>query len=102
SLSLSHSVHHVSYNVSFLPMTPMMRFRPYAKVGAGPTVFHIPSHSKNDALALGSSLRDSWKIAFNLGGGVKYLVYDQLALGFDVRDQISGVPSYGLSRSAQI
>jgi opacity protein-like surface antigen len=102
SLSLSHSVHHFTYNVSFLPMSPRKRLRPYAKVGAGPTLFYIPGRSRDDARAKGVSLRDSWELAFNWGGGVKYLVYDQVAIGFDLRDQISGVPSYGLPRSAQV
>ena len=47
-------------------------------------------------------LRDSWEFALNLGGGFKYLVDDQAALTFDIKDQISSVPSYGLPRSARV
>lgn len=102
SLSLSHNVHHVSYNVLYLPLSPKQRFRPYGTMGAGAALFYIPGRSKNEALALGLGLRDSWEFAFNWGGGFKYLVQDQFALTFDLKDQVSGIPSYGLPRSAQV
>jgi len=102
SLSLSHNVHHVSYNALYLPLTRKRRLRPFATIGAGAALFYIPGRSKEEALALGVSLRDSWEFAFNWGGGLKYLAADQVALTFDVRDQISGLPSYGLPRSARI
>jgi len=101
-LSLSHSVHHFSYNALFLPTTPEHRFRPYATAGAGAALFYITPHSKSDALLQGLDLRDSWKITFNWGGGLKYLVRDKFALVFDAKDQISGVPSYGLPSSTRV
>jgi opacity protein-like surface antigen len=102
SLSLGHLVHHFSYNGVYLPFRPQQRFRPYATAGAGVALFYLPARSKNDALALGLSLRDSWEFAGNWGGGLKYLVHDQVTLSFDVKDQISSVPSYGLPRSARV
>jgi opacity protein-like surface antigen len=102
SLSVSESVQHLSYNVSYIPLKPTSRFRPYASAGAGAALFFIPSGSKNEALAQGVRLRDSWKFAFNWGGGLRYLLADRWALAFDVKDQITGVPSYGLSHSAAV
>jgi outer membrane protein W len=101
-LALSQSIHRFSYNVSWLPLEPTSRFRPYAKVGAGAALFYIHSGSKDEAATFGMSLRDDWKFAFNWGGGLKYLIQDQVALSFDVKDQISDTPSYGLPRFAQV
>ena len=102
NLPLSHSVHHFSYNASYLPRTPAQRLRPYARIGAGAGLFYIRSDSKDEARALGLPLRDSWTFAVNLGGGLKYLLHDQAALTFDVKDRMSSVPSYGLPRSARV
>jgi hypothetical protein len=102
SLSLSHNVNHFSYGFSYLPLRPSQRFRPYGAMGAGVALFYILGKSRNEALALGVPLRDSWEFALNLGGGFKYLVEDQAALTFDIKDQISSVPSYGLPRSARV
>jgi opacity protein-like surface antigen len=102
SLSLSHSLHHFSYNVSFLPIDPARRFRPYGKLGAGAALFFINGSSKDEAELLGLNLRDSWEFMMNWGGGFKFLVMDQFAVVADVKDQISGIPSYGLPTSARI
>jgi opacity protein-like surface antigen len=102
SLALSHSIHHFSYNISYLPLARGSRLRPYARIGAGTALYYIHDDSKEEALAHGVSLRDSWEFAFNWGGGVKFLAADQVALVFDVKDQVSGIPSYGLPRSARM
>jgi opacity protein-like surface antigen len=102
SLSLSDFIHRLSYNVLYLPAAPERRFRPYGSIGAGAALFFIAGDSKEDAAAVGVPLRDDWKFTFNWGGGFKYLVHDQVAIGFDVKDQISGVPSYGLPHSATL
>ena len=101
SLSLSQSANRFSYDVSYLGL-PLQRFRPYAKVGAGATLFYIDQPSKDAALAQGLALRDSWKFTFNWGGGFKYRIVEQVFLAFDLKDQVSGVPSYGLPLSAQV
>jgi len=102
NLYLSESIHHLSYNISYLPLTAARRFQPYGSAGIGSALFYIARDSKNDALAQGLALQDSWKFTFNWGGGFKYLVADQFGLTFDLKDQISGVPSYGLPRSARV
>jgi hypothetical protein len=78
------------------------RFRPYGKIGAGASLFFIHSSSKDEAAQLGVQLRDSWKFTFSWGGGAKYLIADQLALTFDLKDLISGIPGYGLPLSASV
>src|SRR6266850_2318075 len=102
SLSLGHSIHHFSYSVSYLAPVGLDRFRPYGKIGFGGTLFDIHGTSKDEALGLGVKLRDSWKFTLNWGGGFKYLVDDQTVLTFDVKDFVSGIPSYGLPFSAQL
>jgi hypothetical protein len=102
SLSLGQTVHHFLYNVSYIPLGGFERFRPYAQAGGGATLFYIHGDSRDEALALGVYVRDSWKFTVNWGGGFKYMVDDQTALLFDVKDSISGVPSYGLPSAAQV
>jgi hypothetical protein len=100
-LSLNHSVHHFSYDISYSPMPRARRFRPYARMGAGVGLFYI-GDSKYEARLQGVNLRDSWVFTVNLGGGFKYLVHDQTALILNFKDQLSGVPTYGLNRAAHV
>jgi outer membrane protein W len=102
SLALSHLVHRLTYNISFAPPMSTKRFRPYGKAGIGTALFYITGDSKEEALQSGLRLRDSWEVALNAGGGFKYLLTDIAAFTFDVRDQMSPVPSYGLPRSASV
>jgi opacity protein-like surface antigen len=82
--------------VSYVVLPRLSRFRPFATAGAGATLFYIHESSKNAASTAGLRLRDSWKLTFNWGGGVEYLIADRVGLSFSVKDQISGIPSYGL------
>jgi opacity protein-like surface antigen len=102
SLSLSHYIHHFSYNVSYLPMPTTRRFRPYGSLGAGAALFSLPGSSKETAKERGLELRDDWEFALNWGGGFKYLARDGFALSVDVKDQMSHLPDYGLPRRAHI
>jgi len=102
SLSLGHNVNRLTYDGSYLFLPPSKRFRPYVKAGAGTALFYINGHSKEDARALGVNLRDSWEFDFNWGAGLNTRVDDQAALSFEFKNQISGFPSYGLPRNAQI
>src|SRR5262249_49777393 len=101
NLSLNHAVHHFSYNVSYLPLRRLSRFRPYGKIGTGASLFYIEKRSKREALEQGLGLRDSWKFLVNWGGGFKYFVTKGFALTFDAKDHLSSVPSYGLPSSAR-
>jgi opacity protein-like surface antigen len=102
NLSLNHYLHNITYSVSFLPLPRTKRFRPYGAVGAGAALFYLPGRVKKDTLELGLSLRDSWELAFNGGGGFRYLVRDGFALAFDMKTRFSRVPSYGLPGSARV
>jgi len=102
NLSLELFLHHLTYDVSYLPLPRTSRFRPYVAAGAGAALFYLPGRVKKDAAELGLQLRDSWQLVFNWGGGAHYLVRDQFALTFDVKHRLSGVPSYGLPSSARV
>ena len=101
-ISLTHNIHDLSYSILFLPLSERSRIRPYVKAGLGGTLFYIHGASKREAESLGLTLQDSWKATLNVGGGVKFLVSEQFAVMFDVKDFISDIPSYGLASSARI
>ena len=96
NLPLGQSIHQFSYSVSYTAFSPADRLRPYFKVGAGTSLFYIHGDSKDEALRLGVALEDSWKFAVNWGGGLTYRFDDQSAFTFDFKDQLTGLPSYGL------
>ena len=102
SLSLTQYTHRLSYNVSYLPLPPAKRFRPYGAVGVGTVLYLLPGQSKETALSNGLNLRDSWVFLVNCGGGFRYLLRDQFAFTLGVRDQLSNVPSYGLPDIATV
>jgi len=100
NLSLNQYIHHLSSRVGVLPLRPTSRFRPYGQGGLGAAWFYLPGRVKKDALELGLSLRDSFELSYDVGGGFKYLVHDEFAIGVDVKGRISRVPSYGLPPTA--
>jgi len=102
TLTLGQSVHHFSYNVSYLAFPNSERFRLYAKAGLGATLFYIHHSSKEEASILGVSLKDTWKFTVNWGGGFKYALDENSVFILDVKDHVSGIPSYGLPSSAQV
>jgi outer membrane protein W len=102
NISLSHLIHQFSYSISLAPTRLHQRFRPYVMLGAGSTLFYIPDSSKHDASLFGLRLRDSWEFTVNAGGGFKFLMADRAVFTVDLKDHISGVPSYGLPLSAEV
>jgi len=98
SLSLNQFINHISYDVSILPWRRSKRFRPYGDLGTGLVAFYIPGSLKKDV----SGLRDSWEFLVNWGGGFKYLVMDEFALTFDMKDRLSQVPTYSLPEVARV
>jgi len=102
SLHLGHSVHRFAYDVLYFPMSCSKRLRPYVYAGPGVTLFAIHKDSRSFAQTLGIKLSDPWKVTFNWGGGVKYLLKDHLAANLQVSDAVSGIPRYGLPRSALV
>jgi opacity protein-like surface antigen len=95
-LGADHSIHSITYSILVYPFDRLRRLRPYGTVGGGTSFFYIGKRSKDHAAAEGIVLKDRWKFAFSFGAGVKYLLTPRLAVRFDVRDQITGVPNYGL------
>jgi len=92
SLGLSHSVHHVAYDIVLYPFDESYRLRPYGFFGPGVSIFRVGSNQAREDLGMSSPV----KFAFNFGGGVKYLVLDRIAVGFEYRDAVSDIPRYAL------
>jgi hypothetical protein len=102
NVSVTQYVHYFSYNVAYMVLPPTRRFRPYADAGVGSALYFLPQASVESALEQGLKLRDSWVFLVNLGGGFKYLVRDQFAVTFDVKDRLFSFPSYGLPSSTRV
>jgi opacity protein-like surface antigen len=102
SLALGHSIHRFSYDVLYYPLDRFHRLRPFAFAGSGVSLFYIRSSSKEAAAAQGIRLSDPWKFSMRWGGGVKYLIRDQIAVSVQYSDNISGVPHYGLPATGYV
>jgi len=102
SIGLSHRIHRCMYDVLYYPFERSSRFRPFAFAGAGVSLFHIGDSSRTDAGAQGIKLQDSWKLTFGWGGGLKYLIQDQIAVSFQIGDHVTDQPAYGLPSSARV
>jgi outer membrane protein W len=95
-LDLDHSVHSFIYTLAVYLKNRDSRFRPFLAAGGGAAFYVIDGRAKSDAEGLGVRLKNQWKLAFSVGGGLKYVVKDNFGVRFDVKNQITGVPSYGL------
>ena len=102
SLGLGHSIHRFVYDVAYYAFDRRERLRPFAFAGAGVSLFDVDGSSKSSAAALGIQIKDQWKFTFSWGGGLKYLVMDHVAFSFRFADNVTGVPGYGLPRSANV
>jgi opacity protein-like surface antigen len=101
-LDLDHGTHSVIYSILYYPVPRSQRIRPFLSAGVGAAFYRVTSASKSDAIASGVSLTDRWKFAVSLGGGVKYKLSSNWGFRLDVRDQLTGVPDYGLPSVAQV
>ncbi len=99
-VDLDHREHSFDYNILLYALPPSSKIRPYAVAGIGACFYQIEGSSKDLALSEGLSLRDRWKLAGTWGGGLKYFVTDKWGVRLDIRDQITGVPDYGLPHSS--
>lgn len=102
ALDLDQRIHSILYNILIYPLDRSSRWRPYGSIGGGTALYQLDPDSEIDALNEGLDLKDQWKFAFAVGGGLKYMLHDQWGVRFDVRDQITGVPDYGLPRTAEV
>jgi opacity protein-like surface antigen len=102
TLDVKHNIHSIIYSILVYPFDRSGRLRPFGTVGGGTSFFYIGKDSKNKAAGEGIVLKDRWKFAFSFGGGVKYLLTNKLGVRVDVRDQITGVPNYGLPDTSPV
>ena len=99
-LDLDHRTHSLVYNVLYYLLPPESSLRPYIVGGIGTSYYQIDGSARDFALTQGLDLKNRWKLAGTWGGGVKYFITDMWGVRFDVRDQITGVPDYGLPHTA--
>ncbi len=99
-LDLKHQVHSAVYNLLFYPTISDQQLRPYVSAGLGAAFFQVDGASRADAARAGVDLQNVWKLAASVGGGLKYLVGQRWGVRFDLRDQITGVPGYGLPKNS--
>lgn len=91
-----HHVHGIIYSVLCYPRGwKRGRLVPYALSGIGASLFQ-PSDDP-EAMAGGVSLKNRWKLAGEVGGGVRLYLDRLWGLRFEVRDRITGTPDYGLA-----
>ncbi len=101
-LDLDQRVHKISYNFLLNPWRPLPLVRPFALLGAGASFFQLVGDSKQRTAASGVDLTGRWKFAVSYGGGVKLDVAPNWGFRVDVRDQVTGIPDYGLPSVATI
>lgn len=99
-LDADHRTHSILYNITYSLRPRMSKLRPFFGFGAGTTFFQIDGNSKTAASVEGIELKDRWKFAFGLTGGVKSMINENWGLRVDVRNLWTGVPDYGLPASA--
>jgi opacity protein-like surface antigen len=102
SLRLGHAIHRFAYEVLYYPRNPDHRLRPFVFAGPGISLFYIRGSGKETAEARGIGLSDPWKFTMNWGGGVKYLLRNQIAASLQFSDSISRVPNYGLPETGRV
>ena len=100
SLALDHSVHKLAYSALFYGKGRQERIRPFGSVGFGTSLFQVRNHSQDEARRQGVDLRNRWKLAFSYGAGVKLRIAPGWGVRVDFRDQITGVPDFGLPSQA--
>ena len=94
----AHNVHGLIYSLLVYPQGwKGGRLVPYALAGLGASLFQ-PS-GDTDVASRGLILKNRWKLAGEMGAGVKLHLDRPWGLRFEVRDRISGVPGYGLPRT---
>lgn len=99
-LETDHRTHSILYNILYSPRPRMSKVRPYFGFGAGTTFFQVDGTSKTAAEMENIELKDRWKFAFGLTGGVKSMITENWGVRVDVRNLWTGVPDYGLPGSA--
>lgn len=96
NLSLDHGVHTFLYSLLYYPNARSGKFRPFISAGVGASLFALDGDDRDVAAVDGVYLKNRWKFVTGIGGGFKYLMSDKWGFRVSVRDNISGVPDYGL------
>ncbi len=95
-------LHHFAGNAVYFSNPPFSIFRPFATFGMGISRFSATGDAKVAAIQgfLDDSviLRDRNKFTVNLGVGIEAKLWEQVAVRFDFRDYISGMPRLGLPK----
>lgn len=99
-VDLGQSIHSLNYSVLYYVLPRTSRLRPYASAGVGVALYHLDGNDVAAAEVEGLSLKSSWKFAGSFGGGLKYRLNERFGFRVDFRDQITGVPGYGLPKVA--
>ena len=80
----------------------LLHLKPYATAGLEYDHFGPTGQAKTNAITIGFgnqsvSLGASNKVGINYGGGIEWSFVPKLALRVDIRDHITGTPTYGLT-----
>ena len=102
SLGLDHSVHKFAYSILFYGTGRGKRIRPFGSMGFGTSFFQVSGNSQDNSLRQGLDLRNRWKLGFSYGAGVKFQGESGWGFRADFRDQVTGVPDFGLPSQASI
>ncbi|MCY3775188.1 MAG: hypothetical protein OXH11_04335 [Candidatus Aminicenantes bacterium] len=94
----AHHVHGLVYSLIVYPQGWRRgRLVPYALAGLGASLFQPSGNA--DGASQGLVLKNHWKLAGEMGGGVKLYLDPPWGLRFEVRNRITGVPDYGHPRA---
>lgn len=98
-LQVNHYVHRIMYNFLVYPLGwKRGKLSPYALVGIGASLFTGSNNSP--ALSQGVGLKNCWKFAGAVGVGLKLFLNGRWGIRFDVRNQMTRIPDYGLPKTA--
>jgi len=94
--------HQFAYGPVFYPAgLNRSRVIPYITAGAGGTIYTLSQASINRAFSEGlGSLQNHISFTFNVGGGVRVQLNDNVGIRFDLRDWMSHPPRYGIPASS--
>jgi opacity protein-like surface antigen len=83
---------------NFLPRDA--QWRPFATFGIGLSRFSPTADARNralqDFLSGPTRISSSTEFGFNFGGGVEKAVTERIGIRFDLRDNVTGMPRFGL------
>ena len=102
TLALDHKVHKFAYGILFYGTGRDKRIRPFGSIGFGTSFFQVSGRSQDEALRQGVDLKNRWKLGFSYGAGIKFKGASGWGIRADFRDQVTGVPDYGLPSQAPI